>query len=75
MGVPCVCSDLPVLRENVDGGGCVSVPVGDLAAWKKELRRVLVDNALHARLVREATTRPLPTWKEAAQTLRSTLTS
>ncbi|HTO03915.1 MAG TPA: glycosyltransferase, partial [Opitutus sp.] len=21
-GVPCVCSDLPVLRENADGGGC-----------------------------------------------------
>jgi glycosyltransferase involved in cell wall biosynthesis len=73
MGVPCVCSDLPVLRENADGGGCVSAPVSDLAAWKNSLRRVLTDDALHARLVREATTRPLPTWAEAAQALRSAL--
>ena len=73
-GVPCVCSDLPVLRENADGGGCVSVPVSDLAAWKDALRRVLTDDKLHARLVQEATTRPLPTWKEAAQALRSALT-
>jgi glycosyltransferase involved in cell wall biosynthesis len=72
-GIPCVCSDLPVLRENADGGGCVSVPVGDLAAWKDSLRRVLGDDALHAELVREATTRPLPTWAEAAQTLRTAL--
>jgi glycosyltransferase involved in cell wall biosynthesis len=72
-GVPCVCSDLPMLRENADGGGCVPVQVNDLAAWKDALRRVLTDDALHARLVREATTRPLPTWAEAAQTLRSAL--
>ena len=73
MGVPCVCSDLPVLRENANGGGCVSVPVNDLAAWKKALHQVLTDDEWHARLVGEATTRPLPTWKEAAQTLRSAL--
>jgi glycosyltransferase involved in cell wall biosynthesis len=73
-GVPCVCSDLPVLRENADGGGCVAAAVSDLAAWKDALRRVLVDDAWHARLVREATTRTLPTWAEAAQTLRSALT-
>jgi glycosyltransferase involved in cell wall biosynthesis len=29
MGVPCVCSDLPVLRENADGGGCVPVALND----------------------------------------------
>jgi len=45
-----------------------------LAAWKDALRRVLTDDKLHARLVQEATTRPLPTWKEAAQALRSALT-
>jgi glycosyltransferase involved in cell wall biosynthesis len=72
-GVPCVCSDLTVLRENADGGGCVSVAVSDLAAWKDALRRVIVDDAWHARLVREANTRPLPTWREAAQTLRAAL--
>ncbi|HTZ21898.1 MAG TPA: glycosyltransferase [Opitutaceae bacterium] len=72
-GVPCVCSDLPMLRENADGGGCVMAPVGDLAAWQDALRRVLTDDAVHARLVRAATTRTLPTWAEAAQTLRTAL--
>jgi glycosyltransferase involved in cell wall biosynthesis len=75
MGVPCVCSDLPVLRENADGGGCVTAPVNDLAAWKDALRRVLADDVWHEHLVGEATTRPLPTWAEAAQTLRAALTT
>ena len=72
-GVPCVCSDLPMLRENADGGGCVMAPVSDLAAWKDALRRVLTDDKLQAHLVQEATSRTLPTWAEAAQTLRSAL--
>jgi glycosyltransferase involved in cell wall biosynthesis len=69
MGVPCVCSDLPVLRENADGGGCVAVAVNDREAWKSALRRVLTDENFNARLVGEATTRVLPTWAEAAQTI------
>jgi glycosyltransferase involved in cell wall biosynthesis len=73
MGVPCVCSDLPVLRENADGGGCLPVALNDRAAWRDALKRVLTDDALHARLVREATMRPLPTWAEAAKTLRHAL--
>jgi glycosyltransferase involved in cell wall biosynthesis len=66
MGVPCVCSDLPVLRENAGGGGCVAVALNDRAAWVAALRRVLTDDAAHAELVAEATTRALPTWKQAA---------
>ena len=73
MGVPCVCSDLPVLRENADGGGCLPVAMNDRAAWRDALRRVLTDNEVHARLTREATTRPLPTWSAAADTLRQAL--
>lgn len=72
-GVPCVCSDLPVLRENADGGGCLPVPVNDRAAWKDALRRVLTDDALQGRLTREAVSRPLPTWAGAAETLRAAL--
>jgi glycosyltransferase involved in cell wall biosynthesis len=73
MGVPCVCSDLPVLRENAGGGGCLPVAPNDHAAWRDALRRILTDEALHTRLTREATTRPLPTWADAAQTLRRAL--
>ncbi|PTX97739.1 glycosyltransferase [Opitutus sp. ER46] len=72
-GVPCVCSDLPVLRENADGGGCLPVQVTDVAAWTAALRRVLLDEPLVRRLTNEATTRFLPTWAEAAATLRGAL--
>lgn len=72
-GVPCVCSDLPVLRENADGGGCLAVARSDRAAWIDALRRVLADDALHDRLRTEAMTRALPTWKEAAAVLSAGL--
>lgn len=65
-GVPCVCSDLPVLRENADGGGCVPVPVGDAAAWRAALRRALTDDAWIAGLAEVAAKRPLPTWRDTA---------
>lgn len=65
-GVPCVCSDLPVLRENADGGGCEAVAVNDAAAWAAALRRVIGDGAYAARLTQEAQARALPTWREAA---------
>ncbi len=73
MGVPCVCSDLPVLRENADAGGCLPVTPSNPAAWQAALRRILTDDALHAGLAREAGARPLPTWKGAAQTLAAAL--
>ena len=72
-GVPCVCSDLPVLRENADGGGCLPVAANDRVAWKDALRRMLTDDALIERLSREAGTRPLPTWAGAAETVRAEL--
>jgi glycosyltransferase involved in cell wall biosynthesis len=53
-GVPCVCSDLPVLLENAAGGGCMAVPVADHRAWKSALRQILSEDSLHARLAREA---------------------
>lgn len=72
-GVPCVCSDLPVLRENADAGGCVSVPVGDQARWAAALRRLLGDEAGRTRLQQEAVTRPLPRWADTAATLLAEL--
>lgn len=73
MGVPCVCSDLPVLRENADAGGCLNVTLDDRAAWHAALQRILTDDGLHARLASEAVARTLPTWAEAAQTLAQAL--
>jgi glycosyltransferase involved in cell wall biosynthesis len=70
MGVPCVCSDIASLAENAAGGGCAVVSGNDLAGWKDGLRRVLTDDAFHARLAAEASSRPLPTWAGAASVLR-----
>ncbi len=72
-GVPCLCSDLSVLRENADGGGCWPVTVNDLAAWTAALRRMLTDDTAWLALAAEAAARPLPTWADTARQLRAEL--
>lgn len=72
-GVPCVCSDLPVLRENADAGGCLIVPVNDRSAWKAAIRRVVEEDPFVTKLTAEAESRPLPTWSAAAALLRREL--
>lgn len=72
LGTPCFCSDLPVLRENADGG-CVPLAMNDLAAWKTALRRAATDPAWIATLQMEAARRALPTWAETAAMLRRRL--
>lgn len=72
-GTPCVCSDLPALRENAAGGGCLTAAAGDPLAWNSALRSILTDDVLHARLRTEARSRPLPTWAEAAAAVREAL--
>jgi glycosyltransferase involved in cell wall biosynthesis len=70
MGVPCLCSDLPVLREQADGGGCTPIPVGDAPAWAEALRNVLSRNSVESTRLREAiASRPLPSWADSAAAL------
>ena len=73
LGVPCVCSDLPVLRENADAGGCLTPELNSREDWRAALTSVLRDDQLHSRLRHEATTRKLPTWAESAKQLREGL--
>jgi glycosyltransferase involved in cell wall biosynthesis len=72
-GVPCLCSDLPVLRENAAAGGCWAVATNDLFAWTEALRHLLTDDLRVAQLELEVATRSLPIWAEAASQLRSVL--
>lgn len=72
-GVPCVCSDLPVLRENADGGGCVVAGVNDVADWTKKLKVVLTDADENRRLQTAAMARELPRWRETATAIRMVL--
>ncbi|PTY07280.1 hypothetical protein DB347_08215 [Opitutaceae bacterium EW11] len=73
LGVPCVCSDLPVLRENADGGGCSALPNTDVMAWASELQRLISDDGHCAGLRKEALQRPLPTWGKTAEAVREIL--
>lgn len=72
-GAPCVCSDLPVLRENADQGGCLVARVNDADDWAAKLRLVLTDTAENRRLQTEAMARQLPRWKETAAAIRKAL--
>lgn len=72
-GVPCVCSDLPVLRENANAGGCVTATVNDSEVWRKELRAVLTDDAKIHAMKTEAMSRPLPRWADTAKALLKAL--
>ena len=73
LGVPCICSDLPVLRENADAGGCVPVAPNDFEGWREALRRVLTDAAHAQELVQAAVSRALPTWADTAKSLLTRL--
>jgi glycosyltransferase involved in cell wall biosynthesis len=71
LGVPCLCSDLAVLRENAAGGGCLPIAPNDHAAWGEAIRRIVSDLPFHRQLCHQAATRPLPTWADAARSLSS----
>ncbi|QYM77562.1 glycosyltransferase [Horticoccus luteus] len=72
-GVPCVCSDLPVLREHERGGGCVYVRSGEVDAWAEAVRAVVGQAELRRQLRAAAATRPLPTWADTARQVRAAL--
>jgi glycosyltransferase involved in cell wall biosynthesis len=68
-GRPCVCSDLPVLREIAGGGGCRLVAPNDAGAWATALRAVLTDDSEWHRLAGAAAARRLPVWADTARAL------
>lgn len=72
-GVPCVASDLPVLRENSAGGGCLMAKVNDAADWREKLSALLTDHELLVRLQSEAMQRSLPKWSGTARTILTAL--
>ncbi|MCC5023690.1 MAG: glycosyltransferase [Candidatus Synoicihabitans palmerolidicus] len=72
-GLPSVCSDLPVLRENTHEGGWVLLPTNDLTGWSDGLKRVLFDDERWRGLADVAAQRNLPTWAERAREVRREL--
>ncbi|MEZ5414517.1 MAG: glycosyltransferase [Opitutaceae bacterium] len=72
-GVPCLCSDIPPIRENAEDGGAALLPVNDAAAWKRAILGCVQGDADYLRLVEKATTRALPTWQGTAAKIRALL--
>jgi len=67
-GVPCLCSDIPAIRENADEGGALLLPPNDGEAWARAIREVVeTGSPLLARLRSEVAVRSLPTWADTAQ--------
>lgn len=73
-GVPCLCSDIPPVRENAPGGGAMLLPLGDEQAWGTALRQILISTDYRNQLADEAVLRSLPTWAETAASIRAVLT-
>lgn len=70
-GLPCVCSDLPVLMEHTEAGGCLSLKTNNLAEWESGIARILSEDSLWRDLATQAATRELTTWADsAAEVLR-----
>jgi glycosyltransferase involved in cell wall biosynthesis len=73
MGAPCVCSDLPALRESAAGGGCLLAAPNDRSAWRAALLQVLAGGDVLRRLQAEAMGRALGTWAGAARQILADL--
>ncbi len=73
LGVPCVCSDLPVLRETALGPGCEMVALNDHEAWEAALRRIVTDATWREQWRRGAAERVVPLWIQTAGRVRALL--
>ena len=71
--LPCVCSDLPVLREITHDGGCLCIEPNNSEEWERGLTQILTDDVLWTKLANEASVRPLPTWSDSANEVRQQL--
>jgi len=72
---PCLCADIPVLRECSREGGCLEFRDNDGASLYTEMKRLLDDDACHGRLREEISRRRLPTWHFAARQLVAALSA
>jgi glycosyltransferase involved in cell wall biosynthesis len=73
-GKPCICHDQGVMSELAAEGGCLTVDVRDILKLAGAIGELATNGLLYARLVEEATTRPIKTWKEYANDFWDELT-
>ena len=73
LGRPSLCASDGVMAELAAGGGCLTVDMTDPAAISDAMERLAVDDDLHARLCREATSRDLSSWDGYARRIGDAL--
>ena len=72
-GLPCVCSDLPVLLENTQAGGCLCLETNNRSEWETGLTQILAEDKMWRDLANQAATRELTTWADSAAEVRRQL--
>ncbi len=68
-GKPCVCSDIPSVRESAEGGGCVLFSLDDPVQLEDALYSLLVNEDRIKQLGIEVNDRVLPIWRESAESI------
>ncbi len=74
-GTPCLCADIPVLRECSRGGGCLEFRNNDPDSLYDAMKLLFTDEKSCQRLAREITNRSLPSWRSAARQLVDALSA
>lgn len=73
LGRPSLCASDDVMAQLAAGGGCLTVDMTDPAAISNAMERLAVDDDLHVRLCREATSRDLSSWDGYARRIGDAL--
>jgi glycosyltransferase involved in cell wall biosynthesis len=73
LGKPCVCADFGAVAESASAGGCLMVDVHDRHALSNAIASMSTRPELRQSLTRQATTRPLKTWRDYAADIQKVL--
>ena len=74
-GRPCICYNRGVMAELAEGGACLTTDVTDPVQLGEAIHALASDEELRLRLSREASARPVKTWKDYVVELQHTLDS
>ncbi|MGJ7508104.1 FkbM family methyltransferase [Variovorax sp. GT1P44] len=70
-GKPCLCANFGAMAEVARDGGCLTIDVRDANAFQDALTRLISDVDLRASLSASATKRPIATWNDYTEVIRS----
>lgn len=74
-GIPCICADFGAMAEVAQGGGCMTVDTRNVAELSAAMSRLASQPEMISSLSAAAIARPMATWGDYAQAVRSMMTS